>query len=268
MQTVAYSTLVRAGNVPRISPGIPLPFSRQTGGNGDWHYHGIPPSSRIPWAGLVISAGLHVFVLFSFNHPTAPVTKHVKEDADVIQMVMPDLKDLDEPPPTELQDETEKAPSVDVPTLSDAPSIVDVNMGFVQPLDLRPPVQADLTGARVSIVPVNISHGPRSDGGLKNIFNLSELDRIPEALSQVAPRFPPALKRDFSYAQVLVEFIVDTDGNVRAATAVESTYSGFDQAAVDGVSKWRFRPGMKMGHKVNTRMRVPIRFKVTDGTDS
>jgi len=31
-----------------------------------------------------------------------------------------------------------------------------------------------------------------------------------------------------------------------------------------GVSRWRFRPGMRGGRRVNTRMSVPIIFRVSD----
>jgi len=30
------------------------------------------------------------------------------------------------------------------------------------------------------------------------------------------------------------------------------------------VSRWQFRPGMKAGKKVNTRMRVPLIFRVIE----
>lgn len=269
MQTVAYCTLSPADAVHIVAVKAPRAARSPMGERGDWHYHGIPPPSRIPWGSLLISAGLHVFVLYGFNRHALEAKIPVKHEADLIQMVMPDIKDLEDPAPSELQDESSKAPTVDVPSLVDLPSMVDVNMGLVQPLDLRPPVKADLGAPNLAVVPVNIAHGPRSDGGgLKNIFDLSQLDRVPDPVSQVPPRFPPALKHDFNYAEVLVEFIVDTDGNVRAATVVTSTNSGFDRAAVDGVSKWRFRPGMKAGHRVNTRMRVPIRFRVTEEGES
>jgi protein TonB len=204
-------------------------------------------------------------VFFGLNHKAPAPKKHVVKETDVVQMVMPEIKDLDEPPPTELQDDTQNTPQVDVPSLADMPSAVDVSMGFVQPLDVRPPVPADIGAARLAVVPVNIAHGPRSDGGgLKDIFNLADLDRIPEAISQVAPRFPAALKREFDYAEVKLEFIVDTAGGVRGITIVSSTAQGFDEAAVEGISKWRFRPGMKAGKKVNTRVQQLLKFKVTD----
>jgi hypothetical protein len=33
------------------------------------------------------------------------------------------------------------------------------------------------------------------------------------------------------------------------------------------VSRWKFRAGIKAGRKVNTRMRVPIVFKILDAID-
>jgi protein TonB len=59
---------------------------------------------------------------------------------------------------------------------------------------------------------------------------------------------------------VVVEFIVNVEGRVTNAFAYESTHPGFNDAAIKGVEKWKFRAGQKAGRKVNTRMRVPINF--------
>ena len=64
--------------------------------------------------------------------------------------------------------------------------------------------------------------------------------------------------------EVVVEFIVDANGDVRNAFAVRSTQRDFEQAAVQAVSKWKFRPGKKGGRAVNTRMQVPIVFTLND----
>jgi protein TonB len=60
----------------------------------------------------------------------------------------------------------------------------------------------------------------------------------------------------------MVQFIVSSDGRILDATVVESTDDRFNEPAVKGVYKWKFKPGMKGGRKVNTRMAVPIRFKI------
>ena len=64
---------------------------------------------------------------------------------------------------------------------------------------------------------------------------------------------------------VVVDFIVDTAGNVRDAYAVDATLPEFEETAVEAVSKWRFRPGKKDGHLVNCHMQLPIDFELDSG---
>ena len=263
MQTTLYPThsfkgRTRATPLPRRAP------ARPAGRPGDWRYDGLPRPPRIPWLALVVSAGLHAFGLLGFNQGVHPVKAVVREDA-VIQMVMPDLKDDEEPPLADLEDAAEEPPGIVVPTLMDIPTHLDMADAFVQPLQQNVPVQTDLRGMKLSSIPVRIAQGPRSASGLKNIFDLSQLDRVPQAIVQPAPRFPYELTKVVSEAEVVVEFIVDTAGNVREATIVSSTLRGFEQSTLDAVGKWRFRPGMKGGRKVNTRIRQPVRFSVTEG---
>ena len=63
---------------------------------------------------------------------------------------------------------------------------------------------------------------------------------------------------------VLVEFIVDANGDVRNAFAVRSSQREFETAAVQAVSKWKFKPGRKGGRAVNTRMQQPITFSLAE----
>jgi protein TonB len=75
------------------------------------------------------------------------------------------------------------------------------------------------------------------------------------------------MRREAESATVAVEFIVDVNGRVLDPVVSESTNSGFNDAALAGVSRWKFRAGVKAGRKVNTRMRVPIVFKILDAID-
>jgi periplasmic protein TonB len=111
-------------------------------------------------------------------------------------------------------------------------------------------------------VPDNINRGTLRQN-IGTVFNISDLDRQPEALVQTPPLYPYALKREGATATVRVQFIVDSDGHVVNPVVIDSTHSGFNDAAMQGVSKWKFRAGMKGGRRVNTRMEVPILFKVT-----
>ena len=64
--------------------------------------------------------------------------------------------------------------------------------------------------------------------------------------------------------EVLVDFIVDTNGDVRNAFAAHSSQREFEATAVQAVTKWKFRPGRKNGHAVFTHMQVPIVFTLNE----
>jgi TonB family protein len=85
------------------------------------------------------------------------------------------------------------------------------------------------------------------------IFNLADLDRRPQVLLQPEIRYPHELRQSGRSGLVVVEFIVDEEGIPRNPVATEGSDHEFEQAAMNGVLRWRFRPGMKGGAKVNTR---------------
>jgi TonB family protein len=97
------------------------------------------------------------------------------------------------------------------------------------------------------------------------IFDISQLDQIPVARFQARPQYPFEMRRAGIGGEVVVDFIVDSEGNVQKAQAIRSSRTEFEAAAVESVSKWKFKPGRKGGADVLTHMQVPIVFSV-DGS--
>ena len=229
---------------------------------GSWRYRGVPRSRWRLALAILISAGLHGSLLLAVRrHP--PVVAHEADDHLIaITIAMPDLKDLEEPEPAP-RDDAEKPDLADyAPTLMDAPQIA-LPKDFVQEINFASLIpQPDLEQAKVFVIPHNIIRSGKLGEGLGNIFNLADLDHVPEPVVQPSPIFPQSMKREVSYARVVVEFIVDTDGRVHSPVVTDTTIVGFEDAAMSGVSRWRFRPGMRSGRRVNTRMSVPIIFRV------
>ncbi len=251
----------------KIEHAQPVPvrhLARAPSRAGDWHYYGLPKPGRISWLAVLFSLSVHGLVLWGGGTRPAPRPVVVVKDDPIIQMVMPDLPDEEEKPVEELEEQVELDPGVVVPKLVDLPSAVDLNNAFVQPLDMSVSLQTGLDTGKLTNIPLKIATGARA-GGMKDLFNISQLDRVPEPIVQPPPQFPVQLKKDVDSAEVVVEFIVDSRGDTRDVRVVSSTHPGFEHAAVEGVGKWRFRPGMKTGRKVNTRMMVPIRFTVMPG---
>ena len=92
------------------------------------------------------------------------------------------------------------------------------------------------------------------------VYDVTELDQVPVARSQVWPIYSTAQRQAGVTAEVTVSFVVDPEGNVRDASAIKSTNADFDTVAVESIKKWNFKPGQKGGQPVGTRMQVPIFF--------
>lgn len=233
---------------------------------GRWKYPVLRRKPQNLWLAIFISLNAHLLLFFGFNRDEAPrETAGAADDSPVIQIAMPDLKDLEEEKPVEeLSDaEADPDPGVAVPMLAEAPTIVPMD-AITQKVDYRPPVEADLSGPKLKTVPLKIARGAGAEK-LGKVFDLSQLDRAPEPIVQPPPVFPSNLKREYSEATVTIGFIVNAKGEVVAPYVVASTYFGFEEPALKGLEKWKFRPGVKNGRKVNTRMQIDIKFRIREG---
>ena len=214
-----------------------------------------------------LSASLHLALVFGVRRQAPAAAASRAEESIAVMLAPPLLKELEEEPETVPDRGDEPAPdlALPVPTQADVPGIPRPD-DFVQVLDFSSLLEKpDLRDARISVIPDNIRRGLELRSRIGAIFSISELDRHPEPVVQVAPTFPFNLKRESIEGRVIVEFVVDTEGRVLGATVMESSHAGFEEAAVTGVGRWKFRPGQKNGRPVNTRMRVPILFRLLEG---
>jgi TonB family protein len=93
------------------------------------------------------------------------------------------------------------------------------------------------------------------------VINLAELEQQPVIRFRPPINYPVKMRGNGVTGTVQVGFVCDTEGCVRDTHVVASSGSSeLDQAAVEGISTWIFKPGRKDGHPVNVRMEVPITF--------
>jgi periplasmic protein TonB len=205
-------------------------------------------------AALTIHAGVAYLSEVVGNGKSAVKAKPPAATIELIEM--PKM----EPDEPEVVDENQqKQPPQDFapPMLNDVPQLV-TDTSFVQ--KLQPPLPDNLAVNKSALtIPENTGNWAK---GIGQVFDISKLDKIPQATVQVRPQYPFEMRRAGISGQVLVEFIVDTSGNVQNAFAASSTQREFESAAVQAVSKWKFRPGQRGGRAVNTRMQVPIVFSL------
>ena len=210
--------------------------------------------------GILVSALLHGGLFASSYIKTKSKKAAVEEEMPTIELMkMPDL----EPEEPEIVD-SEDAPAEKVefapPMATDVPQLVQVD-SFVQQIQ-PPPPEGIKPVAGVIAIPQGRLQGL---GKGIEVFDINTLDQKPTPRVQIQPQYPFEMRRAGIEGEVVVEFIVDTNGDVRNPFIVRSTQREFEAAAIQAVSKWKFRPGKKGGRVVNTgRVQQLITFKINE----
>lgn len=87
----------------------------------------------------------------------------------------------------------------------------------------------------------------------------------PSAVKRTPPKYPFAMRRFGIGGQVMVDFVVDKEGDVQNPVVIQSDNPEFDAPALQSVRTWKFTPGTQDGEPVATHMRVPIVFTLDGG---
>jgi protein TonB len=219
-------------------------------------YYGVPNSTAAFWLAALFAFALHGALFWGFpGHSPAQVVPP-PDIVKIIDWAIPPVLDPPEPKAPKLN---EDPPAVRVPSLTDAPRPVDIKTPFLQKVE--PVVPLDKEGVKNTVVsiPIIYRRGPGGDGPTRT-YDPAELDRMPEAVTKVSPDYPFELKRSGVGGTVRAGFIVDSRGNVVSLRVISSTNPGFERTTLEALAKWKFRPGLKNGRKVDTRMEQPIEF--------
>lgn len=213
--------------------------------------------------GVITSIVVHILAIDPagwFDAKKVVKEEAVVEAAKVELIEMPEI----EPPEPEVQTEGDQSdeppPEFAPPMQQDVPSLVTVDTPFQQVM-APPPPPSTPTSAGAITVPVNRNIG---QGKIADLFDIKDLDQIPQARFQPAPQYPYEMKRAGVTGRVEVGFIVDTSGNVRDAYVIKSSSPEFEESALQAIRKWRFTPGKKGGRVVNTKMKQPLSFTLND----
>ncbi len=208
--------------------------------------------------GLLISAAIHLLVFFGDRLlPKQTTVKKVEAPPPKIELIaMPKVEE--EPEIIETVDDI-KPLDLAPPMQQDVPQLVQPD-SFVQKIQPPPPEGVTIS-ASMNIVPE--VRDPNMFRGMK-VFDISMLDQTPVAKFQARPQYPFEMRRAGIAGEVVVDFIVDTNGDVQNAFSLRSSQREFESAAVQAVSKWKFKPGRKGGRDVPTHMQVPIVFTLNE----
>jgi protein TonB len=116
---------------------------------------------------------------------------------------------------------------------------VHLKPGPVEPSDCLAPGQPD----------------PRDSSATDYIF----VEELPEAIVRVAPSYPDLAREAGVQGTVMVQAFVCACGEV-SDTRVVLSIPMLDQAAIDAVRQWWFKPGVIGGEAVAVWVAIPVKF--------
>jgi TonB family protein len=82
----------------------------------------------------------------------------------------------------------------------------------------------------------------------------------PKVIYQVDPEFSEEARRAKHYGTVILVVDVDATGRAVNVRVARSLGLGLDEKAVEAVSRWRFRPGMRSGKPVTVPATIEVNF--------
>jgi TonB family protein len=84
----------------------------------------------------------------------------------------------------------------------------------------------------------------------------------PRAIKSPDPKYPKSAKGEGIEGTVVLWLIVNSQGSPEQIKVKKLVGHGFDQSAVDAVSRWKFNPATKDGKPVAVAINVEVNFRL------
>ncbi len=96
-------------------------------------------------------------------------------------------------------------------------------------------------------------------------FEFTEYSDEPVPIGRIAPKYPDFARKAGVQGTVILEVEVYRDGSVRnivVKKSIQAGPGGLDEAAITAVRAVRFQPGKSGGNPVDTKVILPVEFKL------
>lgn len=226
---------------------------------------------------VTLSVALHSLLLAGAVYATVlspPEARKAEEEVTFVEIEKePEAPKPAEPPPPPPPERTAAPPPPKgfqelVPPDVAPPAIpeVDVSEPAVRPEDFSGLGVAGGTAKGVE------GGTPQNAAATDSVFEVAslDLDSRPELTNRnqvgsiLARFYPPMLQDAGIQGQVLVQFVISSEGKVEPSTVkvVQTSHELFGRATQQAVEKFRFRPGRYQGRPVPVLIQIPITWKV------
>lgn len=206
------------------------------------------------WYHLYLEFGL-VAALFSlivafrvdFN-PKSDLQVQLQEQEVISLDELPQTRQVEKPPPPPAPPAPVEVPDTEV--LEEETFEFDAEINFEEPVDIPPPPPAPVREEVKEEEPeifIVVEQMPELIGGIQAI--------------QQHLQYPEIANRAGIEGMVVVQFVVDEQGNAIDLNVVRSLGGGCDEEAIRVITKYaKFKPGKQRGKPVRVRFSIPVRF--------
>ncbi len=212
---------------------------------------------------LAVHAGGAALLLGARSSPEPPSPERARPVAVWGYMPPP-------PPPASTEEGSPEAPTLDSPRVAGPVAPVslalrdletpaeDIPAIATEPL-IEPTGEISPSPQEVELLLGTMMPVPPAQAADPEGLTLPEI--VPE--SRKEPRYPEAVRRFRLYASVLLQVLVREDGTVGEMTVLRCTRQrvGFEEAALEAVRQWRYRPATLAGHPFAAAITVKVDFK-------
>jgi TonB family protein len=105
-----------------------------------------------------------------------------------------------------------------------------------------------------------IGYGPGEGSGFGGSFGTGGGITPPVAIYRPDPEFSEQARKARYSGTVWLSVLIDAEGRVRDIHVIRSLGMGLDEKAIEAVTRWKFKPGMKNGHPIAVRATVQMNF--------
>jgi protein TonB len=86
--------------------------------------------------------------------------------------------------------------------------------------------------------------------------------KAPTTISRVEPQYTELARKARIEGIVIIEAIINTNGDVTDVRVLKPLPLGLDQSALEAVKRWRFKPGTLNGQPVPVIYNLTINFRL------
>jgi protein TonB len=86
--------------------------------------------------------------------------------------------------------------------------------------------------------------------------------QAPVAISRIEPTYTEVARKARIEGIVIIEAIIDRNGNVTDARVLKPLPLGLDAAALEAVKRWKFKPGTLNGQPVPVIYNLTVNFRL------